>query len=269
MTTLPAWDPATVREDAVVLVVGGSAEDRAALAADLLWHKRDRLAFVADFSNTETSNTLTGAALPVYHCDDARDTPGSAKRMLEWLRRGTAPPVGVVLSDATGPAASEFVKVGRHFRALSVFLAPTMTATVATRPEFSCNVDYVVMLELAMCSDVERLHAEYAKHFPEHTLASLVAAGTSRDGESIVLNTRQIFEKRALFTGVFCHNTTPRGVRFGLDKAITPEPWAAAAVATAGGGAAREEANAGAGPGKAERACACAGGGAAGGTSGR
>ena len=148
------WNPATMREDQVVIIAAPRGSGKSVLVAELLWHKRHIPSGIA-MNATESSNKYYGKYLPpgfVY--DDF--SPDALERVLDHQKDNLAklqkrglgkddlPPVFIIIDDCVtdprfrkDPTLQYLFANGRHYKILLVivtqfinFLTPSMRGNV-------------------------------------------------------------------------------------------------------------------------------------------
>lgn len=181
---LRKFDPSTIRNNCISVVIGKRNTGKSVLARDIVYHKRTLPAGMA-------------SRVPELFIFDEFDV-GAVERLIqrqrEMSRRGTPTPVIMVLDNCA--LDKQFTKHkcirqifmnGRHWK-ISLLLTAQYCGDLG--PEIRCNIDYVFILRDNIASSRERLYRNFFAAIPSFdTFCQLMRAATENHECLVVDNT--------------------------------------------------------------------------------
>ena len=185
MSDIRRWNPATLRNDQVVLIAAPRGSGKSVLVADLLWHKRHIPCGVA-MNATESSNRYYSRYLPpgfVYDDFNPEALVNVKSHQMEMSRRlekrglsaeevkERLPPVFIILDDCVtdprfrkDPTLSWFFANGRHLNVLLVVV--TQFINLLT-PMMRGNVDALFLLRDNNTNAIKHYYQGFGGIFPK------------------------------------------------------------------------------------------------------
>ena len=200
------FDPATIAEDATILIVGKRHTGKTTLTRDIMYQVKDRLDCVLGMNPTEMGNHNLEFFMPktmIFH----EFSDEKLRHILEWQKRATANNkamrVGLVMDDCmaetsgTGPkkkkvmGSQDIIKVFKLGRHLKLFYVNCMQYIKDAPPEIRGNVDLLFAFGTTSGNEREKLWKEYFAMFTSYKSFCKVFEACTQQYECIVLDTRK------------------------------------------------------------------------------
>jgi energy-coupling factor transporter ATP-binding protein EcfA2 len=189
------WDPNSLREGAIVLVVGRRGSGKSTLAADILSYQRGVKRGLV-ISATERSNEFWGKHVPAcfihYQFEDKLIQELFDMQQKSKDKLGKAEPAFCVLDDLlydTKFTRSKMIRQlmfnGRHS---NIFTLITSQYLVGLGPELRGNVDYVCALQDNIVANRERLYVNAGGVFPTFKEFDEVMKACTENREAMILD---------------------------------------------------------------------------------
>lgn len=166
---LKKFDPKTMANDSVVLIIGKRRSGKSYISRDLLYHKRAIPVGVA-MSGTEDGNHFFSSIIPdsfVYGKYDAEVLQKLLKRQKVLVNKNhPLPNAFVVLDDCAydpkmlrgNTPMREVLFNGRHWRLFTII---TLQYLMVMPPDMRQNIDYVIVLKDNVLKNLRKLHDNF------------------------------------------------------------------------------------------------------------
>lgn len=189
------WDPSTMRDGAVVLIVGRRGSGKSTVAEDLMSYKRGVKRGIC-ISATEKANAFWTNHIPScfihYAYDDkiTRDLFAMQKKVKK--KTGVVEPAFAIYDDLMFDKS--FVKSkmtrrvfmnGRHD---GIFTIVTAQWIMDVPPDLRANIDYVVVLRDNIRVNRERVYTYFAGVFPNFSSFDEVMQSCTNNHECLILD---------------------------------------------------------------------------------
>ena len=169
---LKKFDPSTIDDTRICVLIGKRGCGKTILAKDILYHKRKIPAGIC-CSGTEDGNCFYGKFIPdsfVYNDFDKGAIERLVARQKELKKKDCAQPVFLVLDDCLYDRRILREKIirsifmnGRHWSILTLITAQYM---LDLGPDLRTNIDYVFILRENIRANRERLWKSFGGIFP-------------------------------------------------------------------------------------------------------
>lgn len=170
MLQIKRFDPRTIKEGALCLMVAKRGSGKSVLARDIMYHKRD-IPFGIVMSGTEDGNSFYSSFVPdlfVYSDFDRDALERLINRQRRMAKQGVADPCFVIMDDLAFDKrflSDRLMRAlffnGRHWR---IFLLICVQYLMDIPPAMRAQIDYVFCLKENMYR--EKLYRNFFRVFP-------------------------------------------------------------------------------------------------------
>jgi len=189
------WDPSTMKDGAVILIVGRRGSGKSTVAEDLMSYKRNVKRGVC-VSATEKANKFWSNHIPscfIHYSYDDKITKDLFSMQKKVKRKtGTVEPAFAIYDDLMFDKS--FVKSkmtrrvfmnGRHD---GIFTIVTAQWIMDVPPDLRANIDYVVVLRDNIRVNRERVYTYFAGVFPNFSSFDEVMQSCTNNHECLILD---------------------------------------------------------------------------------
>ena len=191
---LRKFDPSTIDDTRICLIIGKRGTGKTILAKDLLYHKRTLAAGIC-CSGTEDGNCWYQKFIPdsfVYNEFDKLAVERLVSRQRDLRKKGVTDPVFLILDDCMYDKRILREKVirnlfynGRHW---GIFTLLTAQYMLDLGPDLRTNVDYVFIMREPLRANREKLWKAFGGIFPTFDQFNAVLDHTTENFGCLVIN---------------------------------------------------------------------------------